>query len=1265
MRTMNDSNSTRYGKRPGIGSPLFPSPRPSPSGRGRNTRRFPVKRELAIPRATPELPKTADRCSLSQGERVRVRGKGLTKDPAAPEAARGGIFAASGSVQSLLAIVCSVLSALSGAAAEPIWSIGKPDGVSVEFAPGARDHLTFAIGQSVVSRDFAGNQSGSAGWDGKIAEKPYTISFDLDAVPQGRYELVLDLIFSSGGPRQFKVRVNDKLGIFPLQPAPKHSSWGDQANEMLLSQQQLVVPIDGAWLKAKGNQIGLIPLGIGGLAYDAVTFRRASASGESPRIEPTIFFRKRGGKLVELCNVVAPFEERFDRGSATVRFGKQSFSKGFTNALYDFGLWVEPVEISVGTIGSAQSRSPGQRPPSADLMGRGQGEGPLAAVEVALDGRVSRAEDHVRPAKQWKVFVCPKVHNDVGYTDLQPHVNELDNRNSDQVLDILDKYPFYKFNFETAWLVDNFLDCRTGPSRKEFLTDLKRQRLAMNALYLNLMTGICSGEELYRAMYFTHRLHREQGGNFDFACITDAPSHSWFLPTLFHDVGIKGFSNGSNQTRAPILHYSDLNEDSPFWWEGMNGERIFMWYARSYVQLKRLVGPGWGGEVSSVEYLKSSVPQFLVRYLRDNYAPDAVMIYGAYVDNAAIPENGEAETIAAWNKEFEFPKLVVATDAEYFNYVEKHFANQLPVHRGDCGAYWEDGVGSTAKATTLNRQSQQILPAAETAAALASLFEPRNRFPARDFWNAWRNVMFYDEHTWGAHNSIAQPGRQFVERQWEVKESYATRANLDARTLLERANNRLAQEISVNGSSIIAFNWQNRARTAPLQVEIGSGEQLVDLADDRPVPMDVFFERDGWRKIRFVATNVPAMGYKAYGIRGLNAAAHEANEKISGGTIENSFYRLTLDPQTGAIRSLFDKTENRELADAAAPYRLNEYLYVSGGEGSLILNCNFGTAPANLQIVTPVAAEIIECVKTPLGQRLVVNTQCTNTPGLRSEYLLYDRIKRVDIVNTLEKVETRAKEAIYFAFPFAAEKPGLEYQIQNGWCRPNDDQMPGACREWFTPQNLVHVSDGAFSVAWSTPDAPLVTLTDINRGKWLSHLPIKNGHVYSYALNNYWFTNYRAQQGGTFVFRYSITSGRGLGREELARFDEDTRTPVIAYPHLSSFSAAIAQAGRPMPASGGSFLTLDAPGLQIVTLKEAEDGDGFILRLREIAGRAGEAELRFPVFQVREAFLCNGVEENKQKLVSAAHAASVPYKPNAFTTVRLKADRPAQKVAKN
>ncbi|MBU6401041.1 MAG: hypothetical protein KGS61_12030, partial [Verrucomicrobia bacterium] len=191
---------------------------------------------------------------------------------------------------------------------------------------------------------------------------------------------------------------------------------------------------------------------------------------------------------------------------------------------------------------------------------------------------------------------------------------------------------------------------------------------------------------------------------------------------------------------------------------------------------------------------------------------------------------------------------------------------------------------------------------------------------------------------------------------------------------------------------------------------------------------------------------------------------------------------------------------------------------------------------------------------------------------------------------------------------------------------------------------------------WSTPDAPLVCLTDINRGKWPAHLAINNGHVYSYVMHNYWFTNYRAEQGGAFTFRYCLTSGMGLGRQQLARFDADTRAPVLAYPFISSFSAGVTGQDRPFPAPAGSFFRLDTPDLQMVTFKAAEDGDGYILRFREIGGRAGQAELQLPTLRLRGAFLCNGVEVNKRKLAATANSVLVPYTPNQYVTVRLEAD---------
>jgi hypothetical protein len=284
---------------------------------------------------------------------------------------------------------------------------------------------------------------------------------------------------------------------------------------------------------------------------------------------------------------------------------------------------------------------------------------------------------------------------------------------------------------------------------------------------------------------------------------------------------------------------------------------------------------------------------------------------------------------------------------------------------------------------------------------------------------------------------------------------------------------------------------------------------------------------------------------------------------------------------------------------------------------------------------------------------VVIRAKARNVPEIETEVTLYDRLKRVDIVNRLKKQETRAKEAVYFAFPFRVTPPELAYQIQHTWVRPDADQLPGACRDWFTTQNVVVARDKGASIAWATPDAPLITLTDINRGRWMRRLGVKNGHVFSYAMNNYWFTNYKASQGGDFTFRYAITSGRSLGGRELARFDAETRSPLVAYDYFNTGNVRLKAAKKRMPAAEGAFFEIDGAGAQVTAFKAAEDGNGYILRLRETEGRKGTARLRSPVLRIAEAYLANGVEENKSPLAAKEGGWEIPLEAHEFTTVRL------------
>jgi alpha-mannosidase len=73
----------------------------------------------------------------------------------------------------------------------------------------------------------------------------------------------------------------------------------------------------------------------------------------------------------------------------------------------------------------------------------------------------------------------------------------------------------------------------------------------------------------------------------------------------------------------------------------------------------------------------------------------------------------------------------------------------------------------------------------------------------------------------------------------------------------------------------------------------------------------------------------------------------------------------------------------------------------------------------------------------------------------------------------------------------------------------------------------------------------------------------------------------------------------------------------------------------------------------LLTLKRAEDGNGFILRLVETEGKEALVSIAIPLLSIRRAYEANLVEENQRLLPCMAHAVRVGVKPFAIVTVRL------------
>jgi hypothetical protein len=262
---------------------------------------------------------------------------------------------------------------------------------------------------------------------------------------------------------------------------------------------------------------------------------------------------------------------------------------------------------------------------------------------------------------------------------------------------------------------------------------------------------------------------------------------------------------------------------------------------------------------------------------------------------------------------------------------------------------------------------------------------------------------------------------------------------------------------------------------------------------------------------------------------------------------------------------------------------------------------------------------------------------------------VWDDIKRIDISNRFKKEQTYAKEAVYFTFPFAAKQPTFRYEAPAAIVNANRDMLPGACLDWFTVQHFVEVEGRDATIAWATPDAPLVCFQDINRGKWQTQLPLTTGHIYAYLMNNYWHTNYLAGQGGDYAFSFAITSRPKSDNVASARFGWAASNQLIAVP-------VKANPQGPLPQQPTSLISVDEPGVIVIGVKQADEGGALVVRLWEITGHATTAHLRLDKhIPAAKAVACNLVEEPENPLAVQGGAISVPIRGSGLATVRIDA----------
>jgi len=403
-----------------------------------------------------------------------------------------------------------------------------------------------------------------------------------------------------------------------------------------------------------------------------------------------------------------------------------------------------------------------------------------------------------------------------------------------------------------------------------------------------------------------------------------------------------------------------------------------------------------------------------------------------------------------------------------------------------------------------------------------------------------------------------------------------------------------------------------------------------------------------------VAEDLPAVGYRLY--REQTGAKEHAPDaaRISGNQIENEFYRVTLNPKTGGISSIYDRQSGCELVDTNGEFDLGELIYVNGGEGTYAIHSDLNRLPPPKFEYHRQSGTAIKSSVGPVFGELDSQSTAEDFPGITMRVRLYRGLKQLDLSFELDKTETLKKEAVYLAFPFAfdASQGGLWLEYPDAITEPLKDQHASACRDWYSVQRWLAVAIGKETVERSPLDAPLVTLGGMTASTWPRELSLKRGHIFGYIMNNYWHTNYKASQGGRIVFRYSITSSRhGFSKRDVVVAGWNMFCPPAAGSGQANHKSFVS-------ATADSLVGVEPAGLPLATIKEAEDGQGFVFRCCDYAGVGGTAKLKLPQ-PARAIFNCNLVETEAREL--KAHGKTIRAELRRFGPLTLKARFDAEK----
>ncbi len=786
-----------------------------------------------------------------------------------------------------------------------------------------------------------------------------------------------------------------------------------------------------------------------------------------------------------------------------------------------------------------------------------------------------------------EILVLHHSHVDIGYTHPQRVVWDLHRRYLDEVIDLCEQTAGCPGGSRMKWTCEvtnvalHWLNSATPAQIERMRRLVSNGQVSFGPMWAH-WTALHPEDLLIESLQPMKRLRELLGADFKLAMQTDVNGVPWPVSDMLLDAGIDQLMMSIN------IHMGGypLSRPTIFRWQTPSGREIRVFSGEHYNAFTREAGLKAANV--SIARMAQGLEAYFQRLERKGWKHDFAILTATHpiMDDNGPPNPELPDIIRRWNESGREPFIRMVSLNELHAKLEALDADSLPLHSGDWTDFWTNGVAASALDVAMSRNAHGAL---WSARALSTQLPQRQRRPEL-IQDAIRLLHLANEHTWNTFASTAalgvagsgkfEPVPEAEQRHYKSDQCAGafSLARMLRRDALDFLAGNPAQSRTQDG--LLLFNPSEITRTVCLRVPneliagsyhmVGGTKHRFDVIEDLLAGTNA----TAW----IGPVDIPPLTLKKLTIADIPRANFTHGLRKAPGIVESRFWRLTYNAETGVIKSLlhlesgrecFDKTQAWDLfgpvhetvsAQSQKSRELRDPRYdlfhVSEADFDEVVHSDMDGWATDWKAThsRPSAADRIE---TSIDGEAIHLHRWLTLPGVKGEMKqtisLLAHEPRVRFTAYFNKSDEMNPESLYFTFPFKMDDAQVHFDTAGTPLAYNKEQLPGACRDWFTAGSFVAVEGTAAQsggcITLACPDAPLFHIGGFHYGRHKRDVAdLDQAFVIAWPTNNFWDTNFRASQPGYVRFRYELTWTPEYQPAAAVKFATAMARPVTFHP---------------------------------------------------------------------------------------------------------------------